>query len=130
MCYKRTGKIYAIKEMSKAKIIDKKSVDSILGEKNLLSQLHHSFIVNMIYSFQDHDYLYLVMDLLPGGNLRYHLCLKRRFNEKQNKFLIGCILVGLEYIHSQKILHRDIKPENLVFDNNGYLRITDFGIAK
>ena len=116
--------------MSKAKIIDKKSVDSILGEKNLLSQLHHSFIVNMIYSFQDHDYLYLVMDLLPGGNLRYHLCLKRRFNEKQNKFLIGCILVGLEYIHSQKILHRDIKPENLVFDNNGYLRITDFGIAK
>ena len=116
--------------MSKAKIIDKKSVDSILGEKNLLSQLHHSFIVNMIYSFQDHDFLYLVMDLLPGGNLRYHLCLKRRFNERQNKFLIGCILVGLEYIHSQCILHRDIKPENLVFDSNGYLRITDFGIAK
>ena len=116
--------------MSKAKIIDKKSVDSILGEKNLLSQLHHSFIVNMIYSFQDHDYLYLVMDLLPGGNLRYHLCVKRRFNEKQNKFLIGCILVGLEYIHGEKILHRDIKPENLVFDSNGYLRITDFGIAK
>ena len=116
--------------MSKAKIIDKKSVDSVLGEKNLLSQLHHSFIVNMIYSFQDHDFLYLVMDLLPGGNLRYHLCVKRRFNEKQNKFLIGCILVGLQYIHSQCILHRDIKPENLVFDNNGYLRITDFGIAK
>ena len=116
--------------MSKAKIIDKKSVDSVLGEKNLLSQLHHSFIVNMVYSFQDHDYLYLVMDLLPGGNLRYHICLKRRFNEKQNKFLIGCILVGLQYIHSQCILHRDIKPENLVFDSNGYLRITDFGIAK
>ena len=116
--------------MSKAKIIDKKSVDSVLGEKNLLSILHHSFIVNMIYSFQDTDNLYLVMDLLPGGNLRYHLCMKRRFNEKQNKFLIGCILVGLEYIHSQCILHRDIKPENLVFDNNGYLRITDFGIAK
>ena len=116
--------------MSKAKIIDKKSVESVLGEKNLLSKLHHSFIVNMIYSFQDNDFLYLVMDLLPGGNLRYHLCLKRRFNEKQNKFLIGCILVGLEYIHSQCILHRDIKPENLVFDNNGYLRITDLGIAK
>ena len=116
--------------MSKAKIIDKKSVESVLGEKNLLSKLHHSFIVNMIYSFQDLDYLYLVMDLLPGGNLRYHLCVKRRFNEKQNKFLIGCILVGLEYIHGQCILHRDIKPENLVFDSNGYLRITDFGIAK
>jgi serine/threonine protein kinase len=130
VCYKKTGKIYAIKEMSKAKIIDKKSVDSVLGEKNLLSEIHHPFIVNMIYSFQDHDYLYLVMDLLPGGNLRYHISSKRHFNEKQNKFLIGCILVGLEYIHGQNILHRDIKPENLVFDSNGYLRITDFGIAK
>ena len=116
--------------MSKAKIIDKKSVDSILGEKNLLSELHHPFIVNMIYSFQDHDYLYLVMDLLPGGNLRYHLSIKNRFKESQIKFLIGCIMIGLKYIHGQNILHRDIKPENLVFDNNGYLRITDFGIAK
>ena len=116
--------------MSKAKIIDKKSVDSILGEKNLLSELHHPFIVNMVYSFQDHEYLYLVMDLLPGGNLRYHITLKNIFNEKQIKFLIGCIMIGLKYIHGQNILHRDIKPENLVFDNNGYLRITDFGIAK
>ena len=116
--------------MYKAKIIDKKSVDSVLGEKNILSQLHHPFIVNMIYSFQDHDFLYLIMDLLPGGNLRYHLGIKRQFTEKQNKFLIACILVGLEYIHGENILHRDIKPENLVFDENGYLRITDFGIAK
>jgi serine/threonine protein kinase len=105
-------------------------VDSILGEKNLLSELHHPFIVNMIYSFQDQDYLYLVMDLLPGGNLRYHLSIKNHFNEKQIKFLIGCIMIGLKYIHGQNILHRDIKPENLVFDNNGFLRITDFGIAK
>ena len=116
--------------MSKAKIIDKKSVDSILGEKKLLSELHHPFIVNMIYSFQDHDYLYLVMDLLPGGNLRYHLSIRNTFKENQIKFLIGCIMIGLKYIHGQNILHRDIKPENLVFDNNGYLRITDFGIAK
>ena len=116
--------------MSKAKIIDKKCIDSILGEKSLLSELHHPFIVNMIYSFQDHDYLYLVMDLLPGGNLRYHLGIRNSFNERQIKFLIGCIMIGLKYIHGQKILHRDIKPENLVFDHNGYLRITDFGIAK
>ena len=116
--------------MSKAKIIDKKSTESILAEKRILSELHHPFIVNMIYSFQDLDYLYLVMEILQGGNLRYHLSLKKRFNENQIKFLIGCIMIGLKYIHSQNILHRDIKPENLVFDQNGYLRITDFGIAK
>ena len=116
--------------MSKAKIIDKKSIESILGEKRILSELHHPFIVNMIYSFQDFDYLYLVMELLSGGNLRYHISLKKRFHENQIKFIIGCIMIGLKYIHGQNILHRDIKPENLVFDQNGYLRITDFGIAK
>ena len=116
--------------MSKAKIIDKKSIESILGEKRILSELHHPFIVNMIYSFQDLEYLYLVMELLSGGNLRYHLSLRKRFNENQIKFIIGCIMIGLKYIHGQNILHRDIKPENLVFDSNGYLRITDFGIAK
>jgi serine/threonine protein kinase len=69
--------------MSKAKIIDKKSVESILGEKDLLSTLNHPFIVNLIYSFQDHDYLYILMDLLPGGNLRYHISIQKRFNEEQ-----------------------------------------------
>ena len=83
------GKIYAKKEMSKAKIIDKKSIDSILGEKEFLSSIHHSFIVNLIYSFQDHDNLYIVMDLLPGGNLLYHLSIKHHFKEEQIKFLIS-----------------------------------------
>ena len=130
MCYKKTGKIYAIKEMSKAKIIDKNSVDSILGEKKILSEIYHPFIVNMIYSFQDSDYLYLVMELISGGNLRYNLTINKTFEENQIKFIIGCIMTGLKYIHSKNILHRDIKPENLVFDSRGYLRITDFGIAK
>ena len=116
--------------MSKAKIIDKKSIESILCEKEILSSIHHSFIVNLIYSFQDHDNLYIVMNLFSGGNLRYHLSIKRHFNEEQTKFLISSILIGLEYIHSQNILFRDLKPENLVFDNKGYLLITDFGIAK
>lgn len=89
-----------------------------------------SFIVNMQYSFQDRDNLYLVMDLLNGGDLRYHIARHRRFSEEQTKFFIACILVSLDYIHSKSIIHRDIKPENLVFDDKGYLRVTDFGIAR
>ena len=69
--------------MSKAKIIDKNSVDSIQGEREILSYLHHPFIVNMVYAFQGRDFLYLVMDLLPGGNLRYHLGTKKKFSEEQ-----------------------------------------------
>ena len=119
-----------MKEMNKAKIIDKKSDKSVKSERDLLSKLNHPFIINMHYSFQDSDNLYLVMDLLTGGDLRYHICKKRYFTEDQTKFFISCILLGLEYCHYYSIIHRDIKPENLVLDSKGYVHITDFGIAK
>lgn len=70
------------------------------------------------------------MDLLSGGDLRYHIARHRRFSEEQTKFFIACIIIALDYVHNKSILHRDIKPENLVFDENGYLRVTDFGIAR
>ena len=127
---KKTNKKYALKEMSKVKIIDKKCEKSIKAEREFLSKLHHPFIVNMICAFQDYENLYLVMDLLTGGDLRYHFCRIHRFTEEETKFFIGCLLLGLEYIHNNNIIHRDIKPENLVCDKNGYIRITDFGIAK
>ena len=117
--------------MSKAKIISRRSEENIMGEKNILSKIHHPFIVNIYFSFQDYDNLYLLMDLLTGGDLRYHLTHKKPcvFNENQTKFFISNIILALEYLHSQKIIHRDIKPENLVLDINGYIRLTDFGIA-
>ena len=119
-----------MKEMSKVKIIDKKSEKSILGERDLLSKLKHPFIVNMICAFQDYEYLYLLMDLLTGGDLRFHLNANSTFSEKEIKFFISCIILSLEYIHENNIIHRDIKPENLVSDDKGYIRLTDFGIAK
>ena len=128
---KSTNDYFAAKVMSKSKIITRRSEDSIMGERRILSKIHHSFIVNMYFSFQDYDNLYLIMDLLSGGDLRYHLSHKKpqTFNEIQTKFFIANIIIALEYIHSQKIIHRDIKPENLVLDINGYARLTDFGIA-
>ena len=127
---KKNNKRYALKEMSKVRIIDRHSEKSIKGERDFLSILLHPFIVNMVCSFQDYENLYLVMDLLTGGDLRYHLCKIRHFSEEETKFFIACLLLGLEYIHSNNIIHRDIKPENLVSDENGYIRITDFGVAK
>ena len=62
-----------MKEMSKAKIIYKNSGKSVLMERKILSQMYHPFIVNMYYSFQDNESLYLVLDLMNGGDLRYHL---------------------------------------------------------
>ena len=116
--------------MSKVKIIDKKSEKSIFDERDLLSKLKHPFIVNMLCAFQDYENLYLVMDLLTGGDLRYHYNSNHIFSEKEIRFFISCLILSLEYIHENNIIHRDIKPENLIYDEKGYVRLTDFGIAK
>lgn len=70
------------------------------------------------------------MDYLPGGDLRYQIGKWERFPEHVVKFFVCCILLGLEYMHSNGIIHRDIKPENIILDQKGYLRLTDLGIAK
>ena len=131
---KLNNKYYAMKIMSKLKIIKKNSIKNINNEKRFLSILHNPFLVNMICSFQDNDNLYLVMDLLLGGDMRYHINKKAVYNRKKDenqlKFIAGCALVGLNYIHENQIIHKDIKPENLVFDSKGYIHITDFGISK
>ena len=127
---KKTNKHYALKQMSKLKIIDKKSIKSINSERDLLSELFSPFIVNMYYAFQDKEFLYLVIELLPGGDLRYHISIHKKFSEEQTRFFICGIILALEYIHSKGVIHRDIKPENLVLDDKGYVRLTDFGIAK
>ena len=119
-----------MKEMSKAKIIEKKSEKSIKYERELLSKLNHAFIINMEFAFQDHENLYLGMELLLGGDVRFNLSKTKILTEIQSKFILCCTILALDYIHTNNILHRDLKPENLVLDDQGYVKLTDFGIAK
>ena len=119
-----------MKEMAKARILTKRSVDSVINERIILSELKHSFVVNMYYAYQDRENLYVCMDFMSGGDLRYHINKRKRFTEEQTKFFIACLLNAFDYFHKRNIIHRDIKPENIVLDENGYLRITDFGIAR
>ena len=76
---------------------------------------------------------------MNGGDLRYHIAKHRKFTELQTsisflntclEFFIACLMQALEYLHNKSVLHRDVKPENLVFDEKGYMRLTDLGIAK
>ena len=116
--------------MNKAKVIDLKAENSVMKERLYLSKMRNNFIVNMICSFQDLNNLYLGLDLIKGGDLRYHLINHTEtFTEGQVKFLASNLVLGLEYIHQNKIVHRDIKPENILFDNRGYAYITDFNIS-
>lgn len=77
---KSTKNIYAMKQMQKVKIVSKRSVNSVMNERELLVKLKHPFLVNMVYSFQDREHLYLVMDYCNRGDLRYHLGNHRVFN--------------------------------------------------
>ena len=119
-----------MKQFSKIKLIQNNSYQDIIHEQQLSSKLHHPFLVTMKFSFQDDDYLYIINDLMSGGDLRYWYIKKKMFSEKECKFIIACIILGLEYLHSNKLIHRDLKPENILFDKKGYVHIADFGIAK
>jgi serum/glucocorticoid-regulated kinase 2 len=125
----KDGKFYAMKEMLKARVMAKKSVDSVKRELELMQMIDSDFVVNVQWAFIDTQNLYLVMDLMEGGDLRYLMIHRRRFPEEQTKFFLACLIQALEHVHEERIIHRDIKPENLVFEANGYLRLTDFGIA-
>ena len=73
-----------MKEMSKVKIVHKRSVHSVVNERKLLAQLRHPFLVNMSYAFQDRENLYLALDLLLGGDLRYHMSKRKLFGEEES----------------------------------------------
>ena len=125
-----TNKILAIKQISKLKLIKKKSVSNVMNEFYILRDLRSLFIVDMLYAFQDRENLYIVMPEFAGGDLRFQMTEKRVMTEKEIKFLAACIVMGLERIHNNNLIHKDLKPENILLDNKGYAYITDFGISK
>ena len=128
--YKKGNNYLAIKQMNKMKVIDLNSEVSVMQERLILSNIRSQYIVNMICSFQDMNYLYLGLELMKGGDLRFHLINNYKlFTERQIKFLLVNVIKGLEYIHSQNIVHRDLKPENILFDSKGYAYIADFNIS-
>jgi serine/threonine kinase 32 len=126
---KDTRKNYACKLLDKVQVIEKNSFKSVLLERELLSTLECPFIVNLRLAYQTETDLCMVVDLMAGGDLRFHLGKEHFFDEERAKFYAACILLALEYIHGQRVLHRDIKPDNLLLDENGYCHLTDFNIS-
>ena len=127
--YFKDNRILALKQLSKEKIIEKKMIKYIFNERDILLSLYSNSISNLYCTFQDKNNLFMVLDYLPGGDLRSLISHYEFFLEEEIKFISGCIVSGLEYIHSNNIIHRDLKPENLIFDEKGFIRISDFGIS-
>ncbi|XP_051912318.1 cAMP-dependent protein kinase catalytic subunit alpha-like [Hippocampus zosterae] len=123
------GRLFAMKEMSKLKVLKKESVQSVLNERLLLEELRHPFLVNMVQAFQTARNLYLILEYESGGDLRAHMLQRGRFSEEHSRFFMANLVLAVEYLHSCKVIHRDIKPENIVVTRDHFLKLTDLGIS-
>ena len=125
---------YALKSLSKHAVLQRSSgVSSVLSELKALALLADApFVCNVHYAFQDDCFLYMVLDLAVGGDMRYNLkCAPYyRFSEHRARFYIAQVLLAVEACHQACILHRDVKPENILLKENGYVVLSDFGVAK
>ena len=127
---KKTDKIYAIKKIKKNILILKNQIIHVLNEQIFMSRAKSPWIVELKASFQEDDYLYLVMEYLPGGDLMNLLIKKDILTENEAKFYISELILAIESIHNLDCIHRDIKPDNILIDNNGHIKLSDFGLAK
>ena len=127
---KKTGKIYAIKKIKKYILIIKNQIRHVLNEQIIMSKASSPWIVELKASFQEDEYLYLVMEYLPGGDLMNLLIQKDILTEKEAKFYISELILAIESIHNLDCIHRDIKPDNILIDKNGHIKLSDFGLAK
>uniref|UniRef100_A0AAR2M0F7 protein kinase C n=1 Tax=Pygocentrus nattereri TaxID=42514 RepID=A0AAR2M0F7_PYGNA len=130
--YKRTGKLYAIKALKKGDVVTRDEVDSLMCEKRIFETINassHPFLVNLHGCFQTYDHVCFVMEYSPGGDLMTHIH-NSIFTERQTRFYAACVLLGLEFLHQNKIVYRDLKLDNLLMDADGFVRIADFGLCK
>ena len=126
----KTGKIYAIKKIKKETIELKNQLMHIRDEQLLMSKVKSPWIVELKSSFQEGDYLFLVMEFLAGGDLMSLLIKKDILTENEAKFYIAEIILAIESIHKLDCIHRDIKPDNILIGKNGHIKLSDFGLAK
>ncbi len=120
----------AMKVMNKRIVLTKSNVSCVLFEKRILQSVSFPFLVQYKCHFKDNANLYLVLQFVPGGDMFTHLRKAYRFDGALTHFYAAQLTISLEYLHHLGIVHRDIKPENIMIAEDGFLRITDFGLAK
>ncbi|KAM3499735.1 hypothetical protein MY10362_007028 [Beauveria mimosiformis] len=125
---KDTGLSFALKYIRKDEVVKSESVRNIIRERRMLEHVNHPFICNLRYSFQDIEYMYLIVDLMSGGDLRFHIS-RKTFTEEAVRFWIAELACALRYIHANNIIHRDVKPDNVLLDADGHVHLTDFNVA-
>ncbi|XP_062208626.1 uncharacterized protein LOC133910091 [Phragmites australis] len=131
LCREKTsGNIFAMKKLKKSDMVVRGQVEHVRAERNLLAEVASHCIVKLYYSFQDAEYLYLIMEYLPGGDIMTLLMREDTLTEHVARFYIAETILAIESIHKHNYIHRDIKPDNLLLDKNGHMKLSDFGLCK
>uniref|UniRef100_A0A3B3XMJ3 G protein-coupled receptor kinase n=1 Tax=Poecilia mexicana TaxID=48701 RepID=A0A3B3XMJ3_9TELE len=126
-----TGKMYACKKLEKKRIKKRKGESMALNEKQILEKVNSRFVVSLAYAYETKDALCLVLTLMNGGDLKFHIYHmgEAGFDERRAVFYAAEICCGLEDLHRERIVYRDLKPENILLDDHGHIRISDLGLA-
>ncbi|CAL1680443.1 unnamed protein product [Lasius platythorax] len=130
--YRNTGEYFAIKALKKGDIIARDEVESLLSEKRIFevaNTTRHPFLVNLFACFQTEAHVCFVMEYAAGGDLMMHIHADV-FGEPRAVFYSACVVLGLQYLHENRIIYRDLKLDNLLLDTEGYVKIADFGLCK
>ncbi|EPY41466.1 protein kinase [Angomonas deanei] len=124
--------LYALKKLRKADMVKKKQVTHVRSEKDVLSEAAASnpWVVRLYASFQDKDYLYMLMEYMPAGDMISWLCEKTVFDVESSRFYIAELCAAVQSVHSMYFVHRDIKPDNILFGADGHIKLSDFGLSK
>ncbi|XP_029366610.1 G protein-coupled receptor kinase 5 [Echeneis naucrates] len=126
-----TGKMYACKKLEKKRIKKRKGESMALNEKQILEKVNSRFVVSLAYAYETKDALCLVLTIMNGGDLKFHIYNMGTpgFEKDRVQFYAAQICCGLEHLHREYIVYRDLKPENILLDDNGHIRISDLGLA-
>lgn len=127
----KKGTLYAMKKLSKEKIVMMRQVSHIRQEVEIMRQMNSNFCTKLVNSFQDEHYLYLILEFVPGGELFYHLRKYERFPVEVVRFYLAEVTAALGYLHDRiGCVYRDLKPENILLDKKGHIKLADYGFAK
>jgi G protein-coupled receptor kinase len=136
--------MYALKKLEKKRVKKRHAETLSLNEKQILQRVNSPFVVSLAYAYETKDALCLVLTLMNGGDLKFHLYTLSPggFDEKRVQFYAAEITLGLQHLHRERILYRDLKPENILLDDYGktngnelvliplgHVRISDLGLA-
>ena len=125
-----TNQPFALKCMLKARVVSLNQVEHVFAERSAMRMCSHPFIVSLAATFQDDEYIYMLLEFVPGGELFSVLQSTLCLIEPVAAFYAACVTSAFEHCHDRNIAYRDLKPENLLIDAQGYLKLVDFGFAK